>query len=69
MNYEKMWKEHKQWINNGINYYNSILNNFEDKKSEEYDQVANVLATYEFHLDSLENTEKIEQKKVGEVIK
>lgn len=68
MDYEKMWNDHKKWLNSGVVYYTATLENFVEKNTEVYDHVANVLATYEFHLDSLETIERTEKNRIGESV-
>lgn len=41
MNFEKLWKEHKEWLRSGVTYYTEVLNNFEVSTGTEYDKVAN----------------------------
>lgn len=67
MNYEKLWKEHQQWLSRGIEYYTAVLRNFENTSGLEYDKVSNQLANFEFQLDSLERREKLEAKEYNKV--
>lgn len=60
--YEKMWKEHKQWLENGLTYYNHLLNQFEDKNGAQFNKVEDSLATFQFHLDRIESMERNAQK-------
>ena len=72
--YEKMWKNHKAWIENVISYYSSQLITV-DEDSDEAQVLEQQVSSFQLQLDKLIGDEKIyaldirdyeEEMKIGE---